>query len=349
MIVLDRDDLERMGRDDVASAINDIPAMKASVTPESSPGSSATLGGNFLDLRGVGYTRTLTLIEGQRYVPSSISGGVNMYVVPQALISGVDVVTGGASAAYGSDAVAGVVNVRLDDKLVGVRGSVQGSITGHNDNRRYTVSMGGGMKFADDRGHIILGFDKSERSGIPLISDRDWGRRAAYSIPNPAYASGNGEPQYLFVDDVRSSIRSYGGVINSPTKLAGTQFAPDGTPIPFAYGDLRTSSLMRGGDGTPTVGDAVLVSPVKRVSMMSRMTFDFSPRVTGYLQASYARTEVVNDSITGNDSITIRRDNAYLPESIRTALGTTASFAMGRSLNDYARGTIENDTKTWQV
>ena len=87
------------------------------------------------------------------------AAGVDLNMVPTSLIQSVDVVTGGASAAYGSDAVAGVVNIRLKDRIDGVQGSVQYGQTGQGDARDKTVSLAGGTTFADGRGRIIAGGD----------------------------------------------------------------------------------------------------------------------------------------------------------------------------------------------
>lgn len=351
LVNLSSEELLKTGNGNVAVAINQLPALKSSITPETTSSYSAVLGGNFLDLRGLGYLRTLTLIDGQRYVPANPTGAINVNVIPQALLGGVDVVTGGASAAYGSDAVAGVVNLKLDDKLEGVRGSIQGGITDHDDYRNYTASIAAGTKFAGGRGHVIFGIEKARNNGIRRVSDRGWGAKSSSLINNPAYTAGNGQPQYLLVNDAHSSNASYGGLINSPGVLRGIQFANDGSAIPFRYGDLQTTSLMRGGDGIPENVDGVLVAPLKRFSTMGRVAFELTPDVTAFASGSYAKTSTHNESITGVDQITIRADNAYLPQSVRSVMAQNSigSFVMGRSLIDYARGTLENDTKTWQV
>src|SRR3546814_1376900 len=86
-----------------------MPAVRPSLTPSSSTNNSQYAGGNYLDLRGLGFNRTLVLVDGKRFVPAQIQGPVDINAIPQALIGSIDIVTGGASAAWGSDAVAGVV------------------------------------------------------------------------------------------------------------------------------------------------------------------------------------------------------------------------------------------------
>lgn len=358
-------DLERVAAPNIADALNQLPALRATLTPATSTNLSTALGGNFLDLRGLGFLRTLTLIDGRRYVPTTTTGGLNINTIPQALIAGTDVVTGGASAAYGSDAVAGVVNLRLDNKLEGIKGSLQGGITDHNDHRNFLASAALGTSFGGGRGHLLIGGEAAHNNGVDKIGDRDWGNNPS-TIFNPTFPPpplpSNGIPQYLVVNDARASNASFGGVINGvyypgalstlvPGPLRGIQFAPDGTPIPFTYGSLVTATTMNGGDGVPATSDLVLETPVKRYSGFGRLTYEVADDIEVFAEFAYGRTESNNPSILGNDMIRIKPDNAYLAESIRDVMlaNNIAEFQLGRSLKDYGRGAIDVTTDTWQA
>jgi len=107
-----------------------------------------------VNLRNLGEVRTLVLVDGKRFVPYDTNGIVDLNMIPSALIKRVDVVTGGASAVYGSDAIAGVVNFILDDKFEGLRGEGGTSITQKGDGGTYRASLTGGIKLGD-RGHLI--------------------------------------------------------------------------------------------------------------------------------------------------------------------------------------------------
>jgi len=349
LTTLSTEQIERTGLDNIGDALNQLPALRATLTPSSATNLFSMTGGNFLDLRGLGAVRTLTLVDGKRYVPTNPSGIVNTNVIPQAMIASTDIVTGGASAAYGSDAVAGVVNLRLRPNLQGVTGSIQGSITDHNDNRRYRLSVAWGETFAGGRGKILLGAEIAESSGVDRLDSRDWGN-SPNTILNPEWTATNGLPRFLIVSDARNANAAYGGVINSPTRLRGIQFGPGGTPMPFTYGSLVTAAAMKGGDGVKMGGDLVLASPVKRHSEYGRISYELTNAITAWAEFGYAQTDVVNDSLLGNDQITIRRDNAFLPASIRTEMvaNNIQSFVMGRSLLDYARGQVDITTRTWQ-
>src|SRR5690606_25669983 len=121
------------------------------MTPTSTTNNSSYTGGNFMDLRGLGFRRALVLVDGKRFTPTNVEGVVDMNVIPQGLIRKVEIVTGGASAAWGSNAVAGVANLILDRHFVGTKGTVQAGTTAHGDRNTELFSLTWGTRFADDR------------------------------------------------------------------------------------------------------------------------------------------------------------------------------------------------------
>ena len=351
--VLSVADFERVGAPNIADALNQLPALKPSITPSATTNLSKLAGANYLDLRGLGYLRTLTLIDGKRYVPSSPEGVVNVNVIPQSVIGSVEVVTGGASAAYGSDAVAGVVNFRLDHKLQGVRGSVQYGVSDFGDHKNYLGSVAYGTKFGDDRGHLLLGAEMAENKGISRVSRRPWADHSV--INNPAYTLTNDESAYILVDNARLSDSAYGGVINSvlggnPAGLVGTEFLAGGQTRRFDYGTMQSGNTQNGGTGVASTSDLVLEQPYKRWAAFGGAEFEFSPAATAYGSFSYGHSKLRGDSIVGNDQITIQRDNVFIPAAVRTVLeanpGVTG-FTMGRTLNDYGRGYFDQKAWAW--
>ena len=156
--VIGMDAIERVAAPSIADVINQMPAVRPSLTPTSAvnAGGNTQTGGNFLDLRGLGYARTMVLLDGRRYVPTNPTGAVSINNIPQALIDRVDIVTGGASAAYGADAVAGVVNLRINSKMQGVRATLQGGMAEEGDYRQILASVAAGTKVTD-RLHLVVG------------------------------------------------------------------------------------------------------------------------------------------------------------------------------------------------
>src|SRR5690606_3377447 len=137
-------------------------------------GSWTTVGGqSTLNLRGVGSNRTLVLLDGRRIVPSNRLSTVDINLFPQMLIKRTEVVTGGASAAYGSDAITGVTNFILDDEFEGFSTNVQGGISDRGDVENTRASFAGGLPVGE-RGHVIFGAEYYRAEGIPNYDDRDW-------------------------------------------------------------------------------------------------------------------------------------------------------------------------------
>mgnify|MGYP001282460831 CR=1 FL=1 len=153
--------MEQLGQVNVAEALSSIP-QNSSFLSETNAGQvvTANVGSNFANLRGLNPffgTRTLTLVDGRRFVPTSDGGAVDLNVIPSALIGRIETVTGGASAAYGSDAVAGVVNVLLDRNFTGMKAQFDVGRTFHGDGNSKHASIGFGSAFANGRGHIVVG------------------------------------------------------------------------------------------------------------------------------------------------------------------------------------------------
>ena len=145
------------------------------------------------------------------------------------LIKRVEVVTGGASAAYGSDAVSGVVNFILDSTFTGLKGEASGGISGKSDNAAQALSLAWGTKFAGDRGHLVFSVDYSNSEGIVTGENRAWNRQHVDIIPNATPT--DGRPQNLWRAGVTGAQFSEGGLIYAGP-LRGIQFLPGGATAP---------------------------------------------------------------------------------------------------------------------
>ena len=148
-----RDRLEDTASSNIGDVLSQLPSFRATSSPsatQTTPGTA--VGARVLELRGLGAPRTLVLVNGRRFVPTTVQGTVDSNYIPGILIDRVDVVTGGASAAYGSDAVAGVVNFVLNNKLQGIRAEVQSGISQQGDDRTLFLAGAYGTSFAGGRG-----------------------------------------------------------------------------------------------------------------------------------------------------------------------------------------------------
>lgn len=315
----------------IADFVNELPSLAGSTSPRANVGSlsAGMIGINALNLRNLGANRTLILLDGQRVAASTLTGLVDVNTIPQGLVKRVDVVTGGASADWGSDAVAGVVNFVLDKDFTGLKGVVQAGVTTYGDDNNYNVSLTGGSRFAGGRGHVLLSGELSDNDGIRSIGKRTWFNGAKLFI-NPNYTTTNGQPQLLNLPNSGFATATPGGIITSGP-LKGTYFGPGGAPTQFNYGPIVSGNFMQGGDWQyadfAKSGD--LDPELKRQTVFGRVSFEATDHLEVFAQASYSRAKTRVASLTqfnfGN--ITIQPDNAFIPAAI--AARVTAPFSLG--------------------
>jgi iron complex outermembrane receptor protein len=339
--------LQNIATSNLADSINQLPSLVGSSTP-STTATTTTTGTsaiNGLNLRGLGTTRTLVLLNGQRTVGSILTGVVDVSELPQSLIERVDVVTGGASAAYGSDALSGVVNFVLDTDFTGLKGEVSGGITDYGDAPNYKINATYGTPFAGGRGHFLITGEHVWDDGL-LIIDRPWNKEGHAYINNPAYTATNGAPRLLQTTKVgMSPTLAWGGAFNvAPTHpLYGTAFGPGGVPYRIAAGDIVDGVVMRGGSWesqqvAPKRG-AALVPQQNRQDVFTRASYDISDTTTIYGHAAWGHLGSFSSGapnfFPGN--LALRTDNAFLPATMRAALepaGTTTGFNFGTMNED---------------
>lgn len=326
--VISADELEAVPRSNIAEFVNELPALAASNTPTPSISSSAgTNGINSLNLRGLGVTRTLVLLDGQRNPVSTIVGDVDINTIPQSLISRVEIVTGGASAAYGSDALSGVVNFILDKEYTGLKGEVSGGVTTYGDDPQWQVKLTTGQPFSGGRGHFLMAGEASLREGIDG-TPRDWNKKGCYRINNPAHAATNGQPEQLITCGASLSNATAGGIIVSGP-LKGIAFGPSGTPYNFEYGNVRDPWMIGGDWEINQFTDRITLDTFeRRQGLFARAEYDLSDNFTAFVALSWndTRAESVGGYQFNQGNVGIRPDNAFLPESIRAralALGLT--------------------------
>ncbi len=334
--VIGMEQLDNAATSNLADSINQLPVLVNSASPQSSAanttsGQSAI---NGLSLRGLGISRTLVLLNGQRTVGSNLTGAVDVSELPQSLIERVDVVTGGASAAYGSDALTGVVNFVLDTDFVGLKTEVSGGLTTYGDVPNYKVNAAFGTAFAGGRGHFLLYGEHAWDDGL-LVYDRPWTREGHSYINNPAFVSGNGQPSIIRTTKVSIGNASWGGTIVSGP-LKGTSFGPGGTIYQLAYGDIVAGALMRGGSwdalNVVSVRGVAAQPQQNRQDVFTRASYDISDNINVYAQAAwghlYSYSSGAPNFRPGN--LVLNVDNAFLPDSLRPALAAAGStFTMG--------------------
>ncbi|MBL8642316.1 MAG: TonB-dependent receptor [Rhodospirillaceae bacterium] len=346
--VMSREDIEKLGITNVGQLTFQMPQFVGSESPQNSMVRSGG-SGNAFNLRALTSTRTLFLLNSKRHVPNNPNGTTDNNVVPSSIIERVEVVTGGASAAWGSDAVAGVVNVILKE-VEGFEGEVSGGVTLHGDNRLIKTSAAWGTKFADDRGYFMISGEVEDNDGVTAQGDRDWGRRGMGLIPNPTFTPTNGQFARLTVQNARVNNATYGGLIVSGV-LAGTQFTNAG-PIRYNSGAYPVGTAATvGGDGPDLAALLNILVPLQRKNVYSKLSYEVSENAKIYVEGTYGESEskygLINNFNFGN--ITINQDNAYLPAALRTTMLAAGqnSFNMGRINSDFGliREDLDNETR----
>jgi iron complex outermembrane receptor protein len=331
----------------VASQMDELPQFFDTATAQrgglGGGGISTVAGGSYLNLRGMGANRTLVLVDGTRVAPADAQGSVNVDIFPSALMQRVDVVTGGASAAYGADAVAGVVNFILDREFEGLKTRVSTGITERMDGENYSFSLAGGKGFMDGRLHVIgsmegrqidqIGVDRDAKSR--LDNWQDWGL-----VRNPKWvslAATPNIPQRITVPYVFNAQQNPQGLLIDTTagfKYRNYTFTDDGKQLrPYAFGDYASiagagaQNNQSGGQEYKYFDQASERGPrgfdVGQHSFFGGVKFDVNDKLTLTAQAAAGRSEsnlygqLANMAIAGAlYSYKIYRENPYMPAEL---------------------------------
>jgi outer membrane receptor protein involved in Fe transport len=351
----------------IPDALNKLPQFQNSFSPARSTHNFANSAenGNVLNLRALGGSRTLILFDGQRVPPTTFKGTVDTNVLPNLLVSRVEIVTGGASAAYGSDAVSGVVNFILDRNFKGVKGVAQAGVSQRGDNHNQRFGLAAGADFADGKGHLLLSGEYFHNDGM-LRSDRKIGsisysfvgsNPACIGVAGAACLPGGANNPYTIGTNVRLTAASeFGKITAGPPGFVNTRLTADGQIVPFAPGaPTGTPGFAIGGDGYTIAADTVAVAPLKTYQTYGRVSYDVAPDVNAYLQASFTRSDLsyvsLANSLVPPTFATLFSGNPYLPASIQSAL--TASGLPSISVARYGASSPKPKTKErtdfWEV
>jgi outer membrane receptor protein involved in Fe transport len=336
--VVDADYFKNQGIVNVGDAIKSLPSNISNFSPTTTGNSNFFAGSTIANLRGLNPffgSRTLNLVNGRRHVPTNQGDGVDLNFIPATLIERMDVVTGGASAAYGSGAISGVNNIFLARSLDGFKLEADWGQSIHQDARDEHISGAFGTSFANDRGHISLAAEHQTLAGAGCMEIRDWCGKNVGLISNPAagaysatlggWAFGGAlvtladpHPGSYLRENVRSPF-SYAGVIAGPFTGPLGQVNNAGNAVqPFTNGTGSNVfySALSGGEGRPANRYTNLRSPVDRNVFMGTLNFAVTDTVNLTADASWG--EVNTDQPTGalDDGgffgKGIKADNAYL-------------------------------------
>ncbi|HEY2009592.1 MAG TPA: TonB-dependent receptor [Rhizomicrobium sp.] len=354
--VIGADKIARDAKIDIGDLIRETPSMGAS--PSLNNGGNAVdvsqgdAGLDTVNLRNLGLNRTLVLFDGQRVVSSNLlGGGVDLSTLPTTLVKRVDVVTGGASAAWGSDAVAGVVNLILDKQFEGAKANLTLGDTTDQNQRKLAVEGAWGTGFDGDRGHVVLAGNYTTSPDAVFLGQAGWWQGSSL-VQNPAYAPGNGQPLFVHADHVGSIQVTQGGLVAGNTAggagstlaanaLTGLQFGANGAVSAFNPGTIFGTSCYNGctnNERTGIIRFTPLAVPYHHGTVFAYASYDVAPDITASLQLNYGLSGERSLGGARQTLVTVRADNAYLPTSIASAFGTLS--------NGYNAGTGTSGTAT---
>jgi len=316
---------------DIPDALNKLPVFIGGATQRSQGNGSTNNGGNTLNLRNLGVSRTLVLLDGQRVAPSNQNGTVIVDTLPQMLMSRVDVVTGGASAVYGSDAVAGVVNFILDKNFTGFKYNLSAGISKYGDGAQEQIGFAWGTDLFDGRGHYEMAARVFQQDMIPISA-------RPYGYQNNAWVragSGTAAAPFTSVPFGRLFNQGQTGTINcgSGCSLNNYTFGGSGQITPMTHGiPTTTSGLESGGDGG-FASTGTYQSRQRQGEIFNRFSYDVTDSINAYVQASWAESGdysiwyplfVGGGSSQPNSFFT---DNPYLSPTSQQALTAAATAA----------------------
>jgi iron complex outermembrane recepter protein len=357
--VLGAEAIEELGITNIGAGANQLPAFRATTTPTTNGFGSFNVGAQIVNLRGLGVNRNLVLVDGRRFAPVTREGTVDLNLIPSGLVERLEVVTGGASAQYGSDAVAGAVNVLLNKNLTGIKAQVDYGVTAKGDGQNYHVSLAGGTPFAGGRGHVIVGGEYAKQDGIGDCFTRDYCTTSGViaNTGNPANGGKFLAPAQVRVTSGAGFVANPRGVVTLLNNSSGTGafgvasvplatsirnvlgtgalgFDAAGNAVAYRLGSPASGSTGIGPDTTSSYSTVQLEVPVDRYATFAHAYFDFTDNVQGFIEGSFGHVsgEVDQSRYFGNP-VPIYADNPFIPAAIRGLLPAASATPSGTRPN----------------
>jgi outer membrane receptor protein involved in Fe transport len=343
LTVVSTEQLQATTPTNIPDGLNKLPVFQGSSQPRTAGNGGSGSGANVLALRNFGAQRTLVLFDGHRVAPANANGTVDVDTLPQILMSRVEVVTGGASAVYGSDAVTGVVNFVLDKKFDGLKFDVNSGISNYGDGFSYKTSLAAGTDLFGGRGHVEFAAEHFNQDGVPIAArpygPQYWTFAGAGTAANP----------YVNIQNTRVPTHSFGGLITcaAPCTANGQQFVSNGIIGPFAHGTpTGTAGVESGGDGAyDGVGQAITY--FRTNNLFGRFSYDLDDTTTFYAQATGAESfasgtwypTLMNTGV--NDTNLLFANNAFLTPAAQAQLNPAntpgQTFRLSKYFNQFGR------------
>jgi len=296
--------IEDTGQVSVERALTQLPQFTGAFGQASTGSSSTTLnaGQANASLRGLGPKRTLILLDGRRMQPSSPDGSIDLNTLPDALIGNVEVITGGASTAYGSDATAGVVNFRLRN-IEGLTLSTQYGVSEYGDGQQFRATATAGQRFSEGRGRAMISVDYSQREPA-FQSDRSFNimrspQNGTATLDSGAMLFPGNAPRATVVNNLFRNIYGANPITGAATYTGQLGFNLDGTLFSHVtvgdyfvenYRDPETDTQYIAGSrkqlnfGWP---NSQVVNTNERITVFSKVNYDVTDNTSVFAQATF--------------------------------------------------------------
>ena len=328
--------IQQSGATNLEDALNQVPEF----TPagNSANGGQGTGAHATVNLHGLGTNRNLVLLDGRRLPVADATGEVDINLIPESLISGVDVITGGASAVYGSDAMSGVVNFRTISKLDGVKADVQYGNSAKNDYQQFSANIALGGSFKEDKGHIILALGYTDNDGLAGA------KRSFFNLVTPSsyigqstyVPSANNLPSQAVLNTIFAKYgvtSTVGRTLNLGFNDNGSLFAQTGA-INYQGPTTGAYAILGGNVRMPVGPQTVIENPLNRKSLFTKADYQLTDRISAYGQVLFVDSDAYTSSGRSltqlNNLTTIPVTNPFIPADLATLLASrpnpTANF-----------------------
>jgi outer membrane receptor protein involved in Fe transport len=318
----------------LSDALNKLPVFQSNSTQRTAGGASSNGGGDFLNLRAFGLQRTLVLMDGMRVAASNANGSVDVNTLPQMLMTRVDVVTGGGSAVYGSDAITGVVNFILDKSFDGVKYNTNTGVSDYGDGFSYQGGVAAGTSLFGGRGHLEGSLQYYHSDGV-YKKNRPGGAQNWSS-----YGLGTAASPITNIQQGRLNPESFGGRISCTNcTVNGQQFVANGVIGPFDLGivPMPGGSVSIGGDGV-YVHNTHVIAATKHAELFSRFSYNLDDDTAFWVQGTATQAGVFNYFFpsqidNGRQTTKYFKNNPFLTAEAQAQLGNNGLYDASNIFN----------------
>lgn len=359
LTVIGKDQIIAMGVVNVGDLLNKMPQSTVGISPESSTGTIFASGLNQTDLRGLGSNRTLVLLNGHRYVGGSVGDtAVDLNNIPSTMIDRVEIITGGASAVYGSDAVAGVVNIITRKETDGLEFDASYTKPEQSGGEQEQYSFAYGTDFAQQKGHVMFSAVLAQEKGV-MATDRDYAKNPIYNMLNPAFTTTNSEPRRVIYDNGRRKLNwlNESGVFSTDAGKSYT-WGPSGDFHEMNMGDGILAGPGTNGnycegdcEGYDPVSYQQLRIPLKRQVYNLNADYQLNENVRLFTEMTYSHyTAKGISSPVFHTNIQVTSDNPFLSDAARQVIDADGGVAyIARMDNDFGDRTYNQTRDTKRV